>query len=79
MLFVTQDLQGAAQLLLEIIREAPHVASPYHTLGLIYEQLGHQQQALQVFVLAAHFTPRDVDMWRRLAMMAEYADPTMMA
>ena len=42
------NLTGAAQLLLEIIREAPQYPDAYNSLGVIYEQLGRKHQALQV-------------------------------
>lgn len=54
-----------------MIKAAPHVAAPYNTLGLIYEELGRPKDALQVYVLAAHFTPKDSGVWIRLVDMAK--------
>ncbi len=56
---------------MEIIRQVPNVADPYHTLGLIYEELGQKDKALQFFMIAAHLTPKDQHLWYRLAQMSK--------
>lgn len=39
-------------------------------MGLIYEELGDQQKALEFFMIAAHLTPRDSPLWKRLALLS---------
>jgi len=53
-----------------LVRTAPSVADSYQTLGLIYEALGDGQRALKLFVIAAHLTPKDADLWKRVASLS---------
>eukprot|EP00871_Galdieria_phlegrea_P002683 jgi/Galph1/3415/GphlegSOOS_G2109.1 len=69
--YVDGRYEDAVKILLYIIREAPKVAAPYHTLSVIYESIGERQKALDVALIAAHLTPRDTSMWKRLAVLSE--------
>jgi general transcription factor 3C polypeptide 3 (transcription factor C subunit 4) len=51
----------------EVVRLAPNVADSYHTLGLCHEALGDRRKALNFYMIAAHLTPKDSSLWRRLA------------
>ncbi len=39
--------------------------------GLIFEQTGDTKRAVEAFMMAAHFTPKDPEQWRRIAIMAQ--------
>ncbi len=70
MLYASKDFAQAVPLLMEVVRQAPNVVDPYYTLGLIHEELGDQQKALEFFMIAAHLTPRDSSLWKRLALLS---------
>lgn len=63
----------AIELLQEVVRQEPGVAAPYHTLGLIYEDMKDPKKALEFYMIAAHLTPKDLLQWKRLAQMSRYA------
>lgn len=44
----------------------------YHTLGLIYEDIGDKKKSLDFYMIAAHVTPKDALLWKRLAHMSRY-------
>jgi Tfp pilus assembly protein PilF len=46
----------AAELLTEVIRQAPNAADPYCTMGMIHEDQGDIKKALAFFTIAAHLT-----------------------
>lgn len=39
-------------------------------MGLIYQECGDNMRALQLYALAAAFTRRNVDIWKKIAMLA---------
>jgi hypothetical protein len=47
--------------------------SAFQTLGVIYEERGQNQKALDIFLVGAHLKPKDKDMWYRLSQSAMYA------
>ena len=51
-------------------QECPNIADPFHTLGLIYEGEGNPRRALDFFMIAAHLTPKDIPLWKRLAALS---------
>jgi hypothetical protein len=57
----------AVELLKEVVRLAPNVADSYHTLGLLYDAKGDREKALNFYMIAAHLTPKDIVLWKRLA------------
>ncbi|GJQ15747.1 hypothetical protein GpartN1_g7538.t1 [Galdieria partita] len=69
--FVEGRYEQAIKILEHIIKEAPKVAAPYHTLSVIFENRGEYQKALDFALIAAHLTPRDVEMWKQLAVKSE--------
>eukprot|EP00002_Diphylleia_rotans_P025863 TRINITY_DN5134_c0_g1_i1.p1 TRINITY_DN5134_c0_g1~~TRINITY_DN5134_c0_g1_i1.p1 ORF type:complete len:1031 (-),score=223.18 TRINITY_DN5134_c0_g1_i1:100-3192(-) len=70
MLFMTKDFDKALSMLSEVIRQCPQSSDAYHTLGLIYENLGHKKRAFDAYLIAAALTPRDLSLWKRLSSMA---------
>ena len=69
-LYATQKHQEAIVLLQEVVRLAPNATDAYHLLGLLYEEIGDVKRSLNFFMIAAHLTPKQVDLWRRLADMS---------
>ncbi|CAI5480223.1 unnamed protein product [Closterium sp. Yama58-4] len=57
----------AIPLLEAVIREAPAVPDSYQTLALVYDALGERRKAVNLTMIAAHITPQDTALWRRLA------------
>ena len=55
------------RLLTEVIKRAPNLPDPYHTLGTLHQDAGDPRRALNFFMIAVHLTPKDVHLWRRLA------------
>ena len=58
------------RLLREVIKRAPNLPDPYHTLGTMHEGAGDLRRALNFFMIAVHLTPKDVHLWRRLAKLS---------
>ncbi|KAK9844168.1 hypothetical protein WJX81_006772 [Elliptochloris bilobata] len=70
LLYASGDYEPAIALLLEVIQSSPNLPDPYHTLGLLYEQVGEPRKALDFYMIAAHLTPKDVTLWHRLATLS---------
>ncbi|KAL6047686.1 General transcription factor 3C polypeptide 3 [Balamuthia mandrillaris] len=70
MLYMSGDFDDAVNLLLELVRRAPNVSDPYHTLGLIHEDMQDRKKALEFYMIAAHLTPKDATLWKRLGLMS---------
>jgi tetratricopeptide (TPR) repeat protein len=60
------------EILKEVVRIAPNVADSYHTLGLLYDAKGDRKRALNFYMIAAHLTPKDIVLWKRLASWSMY-------
>lgn len=58
--------EEAIMILKEVVRLAPNFPDPYHTLGLIYKEIGDTKKALNFYMIAAHFTPKDSSLWKLL-------------
>jgi general transcription factor 3C polypeptide 3 (transcription factor C subunit 4) len=56
---------------MEVVRQSPNLVDPYHTLGLICEEMGEVEKSLEFFMIAAHLTPKDSVLWRRLATLSK--------
>ncbi|KCV69284.1 hypothetical protein H696_03718 [Fonticula alba] len=68
--YINNDFQKATLLLWQVIREAPQALSPYQTLGSISDAQNDPARALQFYLIAAHLSRRDPDMWRRVGIMS---------
>eukprot|EP00775_Hariotina_reticulata_P002357 gene2357-2663_t len=71
LLYASNKYQQAIDLLLEVIRQVPNLADPYNTLGVLHEVLGEPRKALDFYMIAAHMTGKDVDLWHKLAVMSD--------
>uniref|UniRef100_A0A383W8F4 Uncharacterized protein n=1 Tax=Tetradesmus obliquus TaxID=3088 RepID=A0A383W8F4_TETOB len=70
LLYASNKYQAAVDLLLEVIRQVPNLADPYHTLGALHEVLGQPRLALNFYMIAAHMSGKDVGLWHKLAEMS---------
>ena len=43
---------------MEVIRRVPNLPEPYRTLGLIHEEQGNVEQAMNFLIIAARMTPK---------------------
>eukprot|EP00252_Welwitschia_mirabilis_P015952 TRINITY_DN35372_c0_g1_i1.p1 TRINITY_DN35372_c0_g1~~TRINITY_DN35372_c0_g1_i1.p1 ORF type:complete len:936 (-),score=195.07 TRINITY_DN35372_c0_g1_i1:201-3008(-) len=64
------ETDKAIELLKEVIRLSPNVPDSYHTLGVIYLMLGDKKKAINFYMIAAHLTPKDAELWKRLATLS---------
>ena len=68
--FAFGELDEARISLLEAIRIAPGYPDSYHTMGLIYQEQGEVGKQLECFIIAAHLTGKDHDLWKQLTTMS---------
>ncbi|XP_018398982.1 PREDICTED: general transcription factor 3C polypeptide 3 [Cyphomyrmex costatus] len=64
--FAKGEVDLAAQICMEIIRQVPSAPEPFQTLAMIYEN-DQPEKSLQFALIAAHLSPKDADQWVRLA------------
>lgn len=69
--FMQGDYHAAAESLLLVVQEAPGLAEPFHTLGVIHEEWGNMKKSEEFFLLAVHLTPNDAGLWKRVANVAK--------
>jgi tetratricopeptide (TPR) repeat protein len=65
-LYVQRDYGSAVDLLQKVIKENPQAYPAWNTLGLVHEELGNSDKALQFRMTAALLT-NDNDLWKELA------------
>lgn len=56
----------AKAVLLEVIKLAPNLPDSYHTLGLVCSSLQDYKRAMSFYLIAAHLTPKDSSLWKRI-------------
>ncbi|KAF5728289.1 Tetratricopeptide repeat-containing protein putative isoform 1 [Tripterygium wilfordii] len=56
----------AISILCEVVRRAPHLSDPYHTLGLVHSALGNSKKAKQFYLIAAFTSRKDSPLWKSL-------------
>ena len=71
MCFVQRDYDLAIEYLEEAVRLAPGVADPFVTLGSVYEELGDTKRCIEALLVAAHLSPGDHLLWKRVALLSE--------
>lgn len=64
--YVHGRYKEAISVLSEVVRLAPNLPDPYHTLGLVHDALGNRNIAFEFYMLAANFSPRDSSLWKLL-------------
>nr|CAG8454082.1 7994_t:CDS:10 [Entrophospora candida] len=65
--YVNRDYPKAIEVLQEVIKIDPNIHSAWFTLGTIQDEIGCLEKALQLYLVAAHPTPHDGALWKRLA------------
>lgn len=70
MSYVQRNYDEAIECLQEVIKKAPSSPEPYHTLGLIHEERGEYARAFSYYLLSAHLTKADVELWSKLTQLA---------
>ena len=63
LMYATRRYKEASRLLMEVIKAAPNAADPYQTLGLVHEADGDPRRALDLYMIAAHLTPKVWGVW----------------
>ena len=69
MAYTLGNYAEAVHLLKCIIKEFPSAPQPWLQLAMIHDELGDPTKALQVYLVAAHLTKKDADLWKRLGDM----------
>ncbi|KAJ7323395.1 General transcription factor IIIC, polypeptide 3 [Desmophyllum pertusum] len=70
-LWARGEIEQARGICMELIRQVPKCSEPFQTLGMMYEEQGDQDKALQFFLIAAYLSKSgDVEEWVKLAMMS---------
>lgn len=59
-------------MLKEVVRLAPNLSDPYHTLGLIFKELNDEKKSLNFYMIAAHLNPKDSSLWKNLLTQSMY-------
>ncbi|GAX74553.1 hypothetical protein CEUSTIGMA_g2003.t1 [Chlamydomonas eustigma] len=70
LMYATRRYKEAIEVLMEVIKECPNHADPFHTLGLVHEADGDIRRSLDFYMIAAHLTPKDTILWKRLASLS---------
>lgn len=64
--YASGEYDKAIPLLEEVVRLAPNLPDAYYLLGLIYDAKGDRKKALNFHMIAAHLTPKDPSLWKKL-------------
>ncbi|KAG9289720.1 hypothetical protein G9A89_014455 [Geosiphon pyriformis] len=69
--YIEQDLPSAVEVLQEVLQKNAYVHGAWWTLGMIQEELGNHEKAIQLHLVAAHLTPKDIAEWKRLGLLSK--------
>ncbi|KAG0332404.1 transcription factor TFIIIC subunit tfc4 [Podila horticola] len=69
--YVNKEYKEAVELFQQVIIKDPRVFQAWNTMGVIQEELGNTEKALQLYLVAAHITPKDGDLWKKLAQISK--------
>ncbi|KAF9575994.1 transcription factor TFIIIC subunit tfc4 [Mortierella alpina] len=69
--YVSKDYKTAVDVFQQVIVKNPSVFQAWNSMGLIQEELGNIEKALQLFMVAAHLTPKDGALWKKLAVISK--------
>uniref|UniRef100_A0A7S2ZGK1 General transcription factor 3C polypeptide 3 n=1 Tax=Rhodosorus marinus TaxID=101924 RepID=A0A7S2ZGK1_9RHOD len=67
-LYMRREFDDALKILRRIAKDAPKAIPPYHTLGLIHEELNDPRRALDYYMIAALLERSDAALWRKNAL-----------
>lgn len=65
--FVNNDLDNALKLYSEVIKKDKNNFSAYKTLGEIYKMKNDLNKCSNIWLLAAHLNPKDIEFWKTVA------------
>ncbi|KAF9112233.1 transcription factor TFIIIC subunit tfc4 [Mortierella sp. AM989] len=69
--YVNRDYKEAVELFQQVIVNHANVFQAWNIMGVIQEELGNTEKALQLYLVAAHLTPRDGALWKKLAVISK--------
>lgn len=69
--FVLRDYPKAIEYFNQVLEEVPTAHEAYHSLGLISEETGDAEKALNFFIISAYLKARDSDLWLKVAEMSD--------
>ncbi|XP_020588869.1 general transcription factor 3C polypeptide 3 [Phalaenopsis equestris] len=64
--YASGNYAEAIAILEAAVQLAPNLPDPYHLLGLIYDAMNDRKKALNFHMIAAHLSPKDVSLWKKL-------------
>ncbi|KAF9138688.1 transcription factor TFIIIC subunit tfc4 [Mortierella sp. GBA39] len=69
--YVNRDYDQAVDYFQQVIVTHPNVFQAWNIMGVIQEELGNTEKALQLYLVAAHLTPKDGTLWKKLAVISK--------
>ncbi|KAF9432742.1 transcription factor TFIIIC subunit tfc4, partial [Entomortierella beljakovae] len=69
--YVNKDYEEAVKLYQQVIVDHRNVFQAWNIMGVIQEELGNTEKALQLYLVAAHLTPKDGALWKKLAVISK--------
>lgn len=72
LLYSRGEYNEAMDKLKALVKDVPNAHEPWLTLGTIYEEIGEMSKSIGCFFMAAHLTPKDATMWKRVAQSSMY-------
>ncbi|KAG0326992.1 transcription factor TFIIIC subunit tfc4 [Dissophora globulifera] len=69
--YVNRDYRQAVDLFQQVIVTHPNVFEAWNVMGVIQEELGNTEKALQLYLVAAHLVPKDGALWKKLAVISK--------
>ncbi|CAJ2647463.1 unnamed protein product [Trifolium pratense] len=64
--YANRRYETAISVLHEVVRLESNLPESYHTLGLVYNAIGDYEKEMGFYMIAAHLTPKDSSLWKRL-------------
>ncbi|MCL7043412.1 hypothetical protein MKW94_027674 [Papaver nudicaule] len=69
--YAKRQYEQAIPILKAVIMLAPNLSETYHTLGLVYEEIGDKRKAMNFYMLASHLAPKEhPSLWKRLVALS---------
>ncbi|CAG8801172.1 19668_t:CDS:2, partial [Gigaspora rosea] len=69
--YVNKEYPAAIATLQEVVKIDPNIHIAWFTLGTIQDERGCSDKALQLYLVAAHLTPKDGALWKRLGLLSK--------